>query len=169
MAVDSARVTASANLTVRTAGPLVSAVIATFDTMLSSSVRRTSLDLRSENDQMLDISALIGVSGKVSGSFCLSFARPTAAAAVSRFTGLEVDPDSPLVIDGVGEFTNVIVGNAKDNIDLALNLGIPNVVHGPEHAISFPGEAKPMRVCFESDLGPLLVDFGFTCANLNAW
>lgn len=166
MSSSSTRTAASAGLTLKIVNPLVEAVTETFSTMLGCEVERVGLELRGEDAKMLDISALIGVSGRASGSFCLSFEADTAAGAVSRYTGMEVYPESPLVVDGVGEFTNVIIGTAKDKLDIPLNLGIPNVVLGEDHSIAFPNESKPMRVKFQSDLGPLLVDFGFTTANI---
>lgn len=159
------RTHASAELTVKAANPLVAAVKETFATMLGASIHRTGLELRPDDASMYDISALIGVSGRVAGAFCISFAFETAAGAVSRFTGMEVDPRSGLVIDGVGEFTNVIVGSAKERFDLPLNLGIPNVVVGEKHKVTFPPQAKPLRVTFESDFGPMLIDFGFSSSS----
>lgn len=169
MSANNLQAAAPANLTYRTAGPLVAAVVETFDAMLSARVERTGLALRDEGVGMLDFSAVIGVSGKVTGSFCISFAEETAVEAIARFTGIQVDPKSSLVIDGVGEFTNIIVGAAKAGMDLPLNIGIPNVVSGRGHVIAFPNEARPMRVTFSSDLGPLLIDFGFACTNLRCW
>lgn len=160
------RTHASAELTVKTVNPLVEAVQETFDSMLGASIHRTGLDMRPENASMYDISALIGVSGRVSGAFCISFAFETAAGAVSRFTGLDVDPRSALVADGVGEFTNVIIGSAKEKFDIALNLGIPNVVLGKDHHVTFPAQARPIRVTFESDFGPMMIDFGFSCSDI---
>lgn len=153
---------APSDLMCKTVNPLVSAVKSTFRNMLSVEARRDRLDIRPEDPDMFDISAIIGVTGRVSGSFCISFPFETAGAAVSRFTGMDVAPNSSLAIDGVGEFTNVIVGNAKDQFEIALNLGIPNVVVGQDHHISFPPETYPMRLMFTSEIGPLLIDFGFS-------
>lgn len=167
MATDySTKESASASLTLKIINPLVEAVGETFSAMLNAEVQRTSFDLRPENAENYDYSALIGVSGTAQGSFCLSLTTDTATKAVSRFTGLDLDQSKKILSDGVGEFTNVIVGSAKSKLTIPLNLGIPNVIHGNEYQVDFPPEAKPMRVEFDSDLGPLLIDFGFVQSSL---
>lgn len=153
---------ARASLTVQVVNPLIEAVTHSFTSMLSAGVQRTGLELRKPDAPLYEYSALIGLSGACSGSFCLSFSKPTAEGAVAAFTGLPLPLQQSFVLDGVAEFANIISGNTKDRLELPLNLGVPNVVNGSDYSVTFPAESKPMRVTFDSDLGPFLVDFGFT-------
>ena len=152
---------ASAGLTMQIVNPLAEAVRDTFMLMLGSEVTRDGFGLRPPNPRLYEYSALLQMNGPVFGAFCLSLSSSVAVSAVSRVSGNDVEPGSELLVDGVGEFTNVIVGAAKDKLDLPLEIEIPEVIAGPRSDVEFPAGSKPMRIMFGSDLGPLLIDFGF--------
>ncbi len=154
--------TASATLTAQIVNPIIHATAETFEMMLDSKVKRTDLTIQSMNTPLYDVSALIGLSGDAGGSICLSFKDDTAFKVVKQVLDMDVDEIDGLVCDAVGEFANIIAGSAKDKIkELKLNLGIPNVIQGKDHHISFPSNSQPLCASFESDLGPFKIAFGF--------
>jgi len=152
----------SASLTSQIVNPIISATVDTFGLMLESNVTRSGLTLLKPGTSFYEITAVVGLSGKAAGSFCLSFPASTAFETVHRMLELEVDEVTPLVCDAVGEFANVIAGSAKDKLAaLDLEMGLPNIVHGQNHAIEFPSNSQPMIATFESEVGNFMLAFGF--------
>ncbi|MAT16377.1 MAG: chemotaxis protein CheX [Planctomyces sp.] len=153
---------ASASLTSQIVNPVISATVDTFSMMLDSSITRTGLGLKRPDTSFYDITAIIGLSGKSAGSFCLSFPATTAYETVHRMLDMEVREITPLVCDTVGEFANVIAGSAKDKLaSLELEMGLPNIVHGTGHNVEFPSNSQPMLATFDSEVGPFMLAFGF--------
>jgi chemotaxis protein CheX len=153
-------------MTAKVINPILSSVIETFRSMLGVSVQRRDLRLRGVNDSLNDITALIGISGRVKGSVCLSFQAETALGVVEKVLGerpTEVNSD---VIDALGEVANIVGGAAKSKLNMGLNIGLPNVVHGSDYVVEFPTESRPMRLDFDSELGPFFVEFGFVVRQL---
>jgi chemotaxis protein CheX len=152
---------ASASITTEIVNPIIESVISTFDTMFRCRVHRTGLAAKKPDTPMLDITAVIGLSGEATGSVCLSFSRRLAFVTVKQMLDEDVYSITPLVCDTVGEFANIAAGMAKDRIQRRLTLGLPNVVHGPGHQIEFPSGSLPLVASFMSDYGPLSLAFGF--------
>lgn len=152
----------SASMTSQIVNPIISATVDTFSMMLDSTITRTGLGLKKPETSLYDITAIIGLSGKAAGSFCLSFPNATAFETVHRMVDVDVQEVTPLVCDTVGEFANVIAGSAKDKLtSLELEMGLPNIVHGPSHNVEFPSNSQPMLATFDSDVGPFMLAFGF--------
>ncbi len=152
----------SASMTAAIVNPIIAATKDTFSMMFDSQVQRKQLALKTTDIHFHDLNAVIGLSGDASGSICISVANQTAFEAVRRILDMEVDTIDRIVTDTVGEIANVIAGSAKDRIqELHLELGIPNVIRGQNVQIDFPLAAQPMYMTFETDLGDLMIVFGF--------
>ena len=150
------------DLLTQTVNPVITAGQETFSLMLETDVQRTGFSARDADASLYEITALIGVTGPVAGSLCLSLGRETAIRAVQSITGTRSTIHSELVRDGVGELSNIIVGSAKESLDIPLDMGLPSVIVGTNYEVTFPRESQPLRLEFESGLGPLLIDFGFS-------
>ncbi|MHC4874910.1 MAG: chemotaxis protein CheX [Planctomycetota bacterium] len=133
-----------------------------FDTMLGVQIRRKSLSLKDSPAPTHEVSAIIGLSGKVVGSVVVSFATDAALKSAGEMLLTEFDEVNAEVVDAVGELTNMIAGGAKAAMDhMELSLGLPNVVCGMDHKIFFPGNVKPISVGFDTPWGELAIDVGF--------
>lgn len=154
--------TSSASVTAEIVNPILQSTMETFSMMLGAEVKRTGLGLKSPDCQFYDITAVIGLSGDTAGSICLSFSAQTAFNCIKRMLDMDVNQIDGLVTDTVGEFANVIAGSAKDKlVHLNMELGIPNIVHGSGHQVEFPQNARPMKLEFDSCVGPFMIVFGF--------
>lgn len=70
----------------------------------------------------------------------------------------EIDDD---VVDAIGELTNMVAGVAKAELEeYELSASLPNVITGDQHEIHFPSNVTPICVHFETDWGPLTLEFG---------
>lgn len=108
-----------------------------------------------------DVSGLIGFSGKLRGSLVLSVVNDVAFAAAEAFLGERPSEINDEVIDMVGELTNMIGGSSKDRLGIAgVELGLPAVVAGQSHRVSFQPSAHVEILCFESPNGPFTVEIG---------
>ena len=75
-----------------------------------------------------DVTAVIGVSGMLSGSLYLSMSEPVALKLISAIIGQDVDQLDDLAQSGIAEMANVIAGTA--GIDLAEE-GIQTTINPP--------------------------------------
>lgn len=133
-----------------------------FSTMLGTEIKRKSLELKPGCQPTHDVSAVIGLSGKVSGSVVLSMESQVALSAAGQMLFEELTEINAEVVDAVGELANMIAGGAKAEMsELALSLGLPNVIAGRDHQIFFPGNVRPITVGFVSEWGQLAIDVGF--------
>jgi chemotaxis protein CheX len=75
-------------------------------------VRRAGLQLQQDPYTSEDVTAMVGVSGSLAGSFYLSMAESTALALVTRMLGQETAVFDELAQSGIAELANVIAGAA---------------------------------------------------------
>ena len=106
-----------------------------------------------------DISAIIGLSGEVSGFVAISLSQGMAAEMVGRFVGMEVSPDDPDFTDGVGEIANMIAGGAKARFaaDRTISISCPSVVIGTNHKVAQQGEMPAIELPIETNSGEMLI------------
>ena len=142
--------------------PILESTLELFDTMLGCSARRRDFRLITGHIPLHPVSAFIQLSGMAVGSICLTMPRRTALAAVHRLLDERCVDVNALVIDTVGEFTNIIAGNARTRFDsLQLEMGLPEVVVECNRLLDFPSEVKPMCLTFDSQIGPFSLMFSF--------
>jgi chemotaxis protein CheX len=108
-----------------------------------------------------DCSGLIGVSGALRGSIVVSVDQDVAFAAAESFLGEKPSTINAEVIDMVGELTNMIAGAGKDRIGIpGIMLGLPTVITGRGHTVTFDHGAHVEILQFSSPHGPFTVEIG---------
>jgi chemotaxis protein CheX len=108
-----------------------------------------------------DISGIIGFSGALQGTVVISLDQEVAFSASEVFLGDRPVAINDEVIDMVGELANMIGGNAKERMPLAgISLGLPTVISGKGHCVSFEPGALVELMPFETPWGPLTVEVG---------
>ena len=141
--------------------PFIRSTLNVFETMLNCKVERNGLSLVETPKAIHEISGIIGLSGKASGSVVINVSREVALGAYERLLGEPVDQINDEVTDLIGELTNMIAGTAKAELHrYAMSVGIPNVITGVGHMVHFPSKIRPICVHFSSDLGPLALIVG---------
>lgn len=124
---------------------------------------RTGLRLRTADDVRHEVSAVIGITGKAAGTIVLNLSQKAACEVLDRMVGIKSDTVSREVCDAVGELTNMVAGAAKAQLaKYELSISLPNVISGSDHVIHFPSNVQPMIISFDSDIGPLSIEVGFT-------
>lgn len=115
-----------------------------FSTMLQTEVTVDAPKIRDDSEPSFDVSAVISMSGDITGTVVLSFPTESAERLVSIFIGMEVDADNEDFSDAIGELINMIAGNAKVKFEgKSVTIGIPSVVIGKNHRV-FPHKDVPI-------------------------
>jgi chemotaxis protein CheX len=141
--------------------PFISAAVEVFSTMLKCQIKRGKLSLSTGNQPTLDISGVVGLSGRASGTVVLSFSRDVATQATEVLLTQKCSTITSDVIDAVGELTNMIAGRAKSGLEhLAMTLALPTVVTGKNHIISFGSATRTIRIPFSCEWGEFTLEVG---------
>lgn len=147
--------------------PFILAMTSTFRTMLGVEVRREQLYMKSGSQPSLEISGIIGLSGKAKGTVVLSMSAYVAMEVTAALLGERTGCVDAQVIDAVGELTNIVAGSAKAQLEsLELSVSLPSVICGKNHSISLPTGATPIGVSFDSDWGPLCLEVSLVDAGV---
>lgn len=141
--------------------PFVSAAVDVFSTMLECELTRGKLALNNNFQPSHDISGIIGLSGKASGTVIVSVDRNVALSATEKMLGVRPADVNSDVIDAIGEVTNMIAGRAKAGLaQLAMNLALPTVITGSNHTIRFGSNANTICIPYTCMWGSLSVEVG---------
>lgn len=109
-----------------------------------------------------DISGVIGiVSESFNGSVVISFPETTFLKIMSSMLGEEYTKLDKEIVDGAGELTNMIFGQAKIVLNekgYGIKTAIPSVVTGKNHTLSAQTKGPVVVVPFESTAGNFFVE-----------
>ena len=141
--------------------PFLVATHDVFRVMLNCELTRGELGLKRNRSPEYEVSGLIGLSGRCQGMVVVSLGRSTALQAAEAMLGERCDDLNRDVADAVGELANMIAGAAKTLLEeYELLIGLPTVVCGRNHIVSFPSNSVPVFLPFESKMGPVSVEVG---------
>lgn len=141
--------------------PFVEAVDNVFRTMIEVQTTRKSVRMSSENGTGVNLTAIIGITGEVSGVVVLRFPPSTALATAGKMLGTTLtDSAAPEVTDAMAELANMVAGSAKAKFehDPPLQLGLPTVVHGNNYRVRYPTRSIWLEVPFESPIGEFALE-----------
>ncbi|HZZ70930.1 MAG TPA: chemotaxis protein CheX [Pirellulales bacterium] len=141
--------------------PFISSALTVFETMLGVKLARGQLYLKAASEVSLEVSAIIGLSGKARGTVVLSMSQQTAMAIAEVLLGEKTEGMSPATIDAIGEVTNMVAGGAKAQLEqFDMRMTIPTVIVGHDVRIEFPSKVPPLCIPFESPWGRLSIEVG---------
>jgi chemotaxis protein CheX len=92
--------------------PFIQAATEVLESELGTEARRGNLRLQKSAFTTDEITALVGVTGTVSGMVLYSMSQATALSIVSRLMGQRFEEFDALAQSGIGELGNVITGRA---------------------------------------------------------
>jgi chemotaxis protein CheX len=149
-------------LSVDYVNPVIQSAIDVFDKMLNCKAKRIDLKLKETTAPLHELSAIIGVSGKATGTYVLSLSEQVAIEILNRMVGIEATELDDDVCDAAGEILNMIAGQAKAKLQkLELSLSLPSMITGKNHEIRYPSDVRAICVLFESEIGPFAIEVGF--------
>ncbi len=141
--------------------PFVSAAADVFSTMLQCELTRGKLTIGNGAQPTMDISGIIGLSGRASGTVVLSLDRAVALSATEILLSQKCESIDGDVIDAVGELTNMVAGRAKAGLEhLKMSLALPTVITGKNHVISFGSVTQTLAIPFTCEWGGVVLEVG---------
>ncbi|MCA9271397.1 MAG: chemotaxis protein CheX [Planctomycetales bacterium] len=141
--------------------PFVAAAANVFKTMLQCELERGQPYLKGHAQPDYEISGVIGLSGRATGTVVLSLGRDVALSAAEAMLGQRPEQLDADVVDTIGELTNMVAGAAKSSLEqLEMSLSLPSVIMGKNHTVEFPRGVTPIGIPFASEWGAICLDVG---------
>ena len=110
---------------------------------------------RSPNKKTGEVTGMIGVHGAVSGFLSVNMSEELAIQVVSGLLHERCESLSPQVIDGSGEFANLVAGGVKASLaggEWAFSqITIPSVIVGEGYHVAYGHGTELVEVAFEID------------------
>lgn len=107
-----------------------------------------------------EISGVIGLVGSVQGVVVIRLTKVLAERLLHK-SGLETsspEEESQLIDEMVGEFVNIISGNALDELSgRDLDISVPVTIQGKNHTIAWPNRGPIIGIPFYTPYGPFEV------------
>jgi CheY-specific phosphatase CheX len=108
-----------------------------------------------------DVSGIISLNGAIRATVVVSFDQELMFSAAEKFLGNRPNSLNGDVVDLVGEFANMIGGNAKERLSMpSVSLGLPTVVAGAGHFIAYSSQMAVTMIPFKSSYGAMSVELG---------
>ena len=108
----------------------------------------------------LDITAIVGLAGQVSGAIALRCASESATLMAAKMLGVNVKHPGPEMRDAVGEVCNMIAGNFKNKIPGmgdGCMLSVPTVIPGRDYSLHAIADSTKIEVRLLFEELPLIV------------
>lgn len=145
---------------VRYINPFVSAVQHVFKTMLDLGIFVSRPTIRGKDRRASAVSAIIDLSGPVTGTVALCFSKQAAVRVASVFSGKSLSINEPAELaDALGELANMVAGQAK--VDLppsGITISLPRVVLVEQNRERAPALSPILVLPCDSALGRFSVE-----------
>ncbi len=105
-------------------------------------------------EEGLDITAMVGFAGLLSGVFTIRCASSSGAKMASKMLGVDTETASPQMWDALGEVCNMVAGNFKNKISELGDgciLSVPTVITGGDYNFHSVGSSQTLRADFLFD------------------
>jgi chemotaxis protein CheX len=143
-------------LDVKYINPFIESTYHVLETMAKTKAEGGNPYIKKDKIAKGDVSAIIGLTGDVSGTISISFEEACILSILYNLFNEEVKMGDE-VKDAVGELCNMITGQARQKLEeLGLNLkaGIPVLIMGKGHSIKHISDHR-------------IIAIPFTCADSN--
>ncbi|MGD0399250.1 MAG: chemotaxis protein CheX [Syntrophobacteraceae bacterium] len=149
---------------VKIINPFLAAAVHVLKTMAQVDAKPGKPFLKKDDVAIGDVSAIIGITGAAQGSMALIFTEQCIKDIASNLLGVPFTELNHEVRDAVGEFTNMICGDARRRLGedgFILQAGIPTIVGGKGHTIKHIADGPRLAVPFQTSQGSFMVEVAF--------
>ncbi len=99
------------------------------------------------------LSAMVGFGGKISGFVAMHLTPQDACRLAGNLVGMSFDAVDDIVVDAVGEMSNMLAGGLKkfacSGDDDLIKISIPSIVQGTHYSMRAPKDAERLDVGVE--------------------
>lgn len=144
--------------------PFINATLNVLETMAFTKAEAGKPYVKKDQVAPGDVSGVIGLTGDVSGTISVSFAEKSILSIVSNMFGEEMKELNEEIKDAVGEITNMISGQARqelENLGRPLQAAIPTVIMGKNHSISHVTSHPVIAIPFSTANGDFTIEICF--------
>lgn len=143
--------------------PFLNATLHVLNVQAGITAEAGKIFLKKEDEKYVgDVSGIIGiVSESFNGSVVISFPEQTFLKVMSGMLGEEYTELNKEIIDGAGEITNMIFGQAKIVLNekgYGIKTAIPSVVSGKDHSLLALTKGPVVVVPFKSSGGDFFIE-----------
>lgn len=143
--------------------PFLNATIHVLKVQAQVAAEAGQIFIKKPTDTMTgDISGIIGIiSENFDGSVVISFPEQTFLKVISNMLGETYTKIDKEIVDGAGELTNMIFGQAKIVLNekgYGIKTAIPSVVTGRDHSLSAFTKGPVVVVPFNTEFGKFFVE-----------
>jgi chemotaxis protein CheX len=145
--------------------PFIGSLQSVMQTMVQSKCEPGPMKTVSEGAHLFGVSAMIGLSGELTGALTFSTSPKSACMILERMAGMEATEPDEFVRDAIGEISNMVAGYGKRDLEkYQLKLGLPQVLIGEGIVLYTPRWAQHVWMHVETDVGPCTLDIGFSAS-----
>jgi chemotaxis protein CheX len=144
--------------------PFINATLNVLETMAFTKAEAGKPYVKKDQVAPGDVSGVIGLTGNVSGTISVSFAEKSILSIVSNMFGEEMKELNEEIKDAVGEITNMISGQARqelENLGRSLQAAIPTVIMGKNHSITHVTSHPIIAIPFSTANGGFTIEVCF--------
>jgi chemotaxis protein CheX len=126
-----------------------------FELMLGSHLV-VATEAGSEDGEGLDITAMVGLAGRLCGVLTVRCSSKSGARMASKMLGVDADKAVSEIWDALGEVCNMVAGNFKNKITGlgdGCMLSVPTVITGGDYCCHSSGTSETLQInlLFEGD------------------
>lgn len=146
---------------VKLINPFLSATLNVLETMAFVKAEPGKPYLKKENIAQGDVSGVVGLTGGASGTVSVTFDEACILNIVSSMFGEEMKELNPDISDAVGELTNMISGQARQQIEKigrTIHGAIPTVITGKNHKLISMTKGPKIAIPFKTAAGSFIVE-----------
>ncbi len=141
--------------------PFLNATLNVIETMAFVKAKAEKPYLKKDNVAQGDVSGIVGITGAVRGTVSITFDEFSILKIVSNMFGEEMKEINHEISDAVGELTNMISGQARQEIEKTgkiLHGAIPTVITGKNHKLISMTKGPKSAIPFKTDTGSFTVE-----------
>jgi chemotaxis protein CheX len=141
--------------------PFINATVKVLETMASTKVDPGKPFLKKDKVARGDVTGIIGITGEANGTISVTFDEGSILGIVSKMFGEEMPEMNADVADAVGELTNMISGQARQQLEKngrEFEAAIPSVVTGKDHQINHITSGPIVAIPFSTDGGNFTIE-----------
>ncbi len=153
--------------------PFIEASKKVFETMVFTKLEHQKPTIKKDKNSCGDISAVLGLNGTFTkkdakfdfkAMFVISWPYETYVKVANAMLMENHTEYNKEISDTGGEIANMIVGNAKRDLNVigyAANMAIPSIIEGKNHTITYPQNTSVILIPIHSAHGPMYMEICF--------
>ncbi len=150
--------------------PFLDALTETFEMMVQTKIKAHSPKIKDTNKANGDITALIGMNGKIErdgevkdfrGLMAISWPEPLYIQLAGRMLFEEYTEWNEEIADSGAEICNIVMGNAKNGLTplgYKIEMASPSTVRGKDHEIKYPAKTTVVEIMISCDIGDFTLE-----------